>query len=444
MGEHALDLRVATAVSRTSLLCLSVSGCRVPLPLLEALSFTRDEIGDALLDLRRRSGCASQLALISTCERVELYAAWSEESDPSSLLQALADNRELPLPVVQEAAALTTDRQAARHLLRVTAGLESFVLGESDILAQVRMAARASRAAGAGGLELERLMATAVNTSRRVHRSTSFGEAGRSVAAAAVQLAAVENGHDLADRKVLVVGAGDVATQVADTAARLGATVTVCNRTKRHAERLAAAGAEVVDLSRLEDALATTDVAIFGTAAPHALLTAAQLDRARRGRTRPLLVIDLCVPRNVDSAVRDSSGVKLVDLADLRATGAVESEAVTRDVVRAEQIVEEELDRFLRWRTGRSAAASVRRLRADVEACVRSQVEPTTLGIPEDLRPVLEERVRRAVQRLAHGPTKRLLEAAEAGDDALVEALAGLFAAPSTQQCEHRGDLSSA
>jgi glutamyl-tRNA reductase len=247
------------------------------------------------------------------------------------------------------------------------------------------------------------------------------------VAASAVQLAAVENGGDLADRKVLVVGAGDVATQVADSAASLGAAVTVCNRTKRHADRFAAAGARVVDLARLEEALTTADVAIFGTAAPHALVTAAQLDRARRGQSHELLVIDLCVPRNVDAGVRVSSGVRLVDLADLRATGAVEDEGVTRDVVRAEQIVEEELDRFLRWRAGRSAAASIRRLRADVEACVRSQLEPTTLDVPDDLRPVLEERVRRAVQQLAHGPTKRILEAAEAGDDALVEALAGLF-----------------
>jgi glutamyl-tRNA reductase len=224
------------AANRAGLVCLSVPGCRVPLPLLEALSFARDEIQDALLDPQRRAG-ASQLCLIATCERVELYA-------------------------------------------------------------------------------------------------TSIGEAGRSVAAAAVQIAAVEDGGDLKGRRVLVVGAGEVATQVADSAARLGAAVTVCNRTRRRADCFVNAGATVVDLGRLLDVLSTADVAIFGTAAPDPLVNAAQLDGIRCARAQRLLVIDLCVPRNVDPSVRARSGVRLLDLADLRMTGAVENEAVTRDVAR--------------------------------------------------------------------------------------------------------------
>jgi glutamyl-tRNA reductase len=333
----------------------------------------------------------------------------------------------MPVAVVDESSDRFTGRQAARHLLRVTAGLESFVLGESDIVGQVRSAADASRAAGTGGLELERLLATAVNTSRRVHRSTSFGEGGRSVAAAAVHQAATDNGGDLAGRRVLVIGAGQVATEVATSAARLGAAVTVCNRTKRHADRFAAAGATVVDLSRLAEVLPTADLAIFGTAAPHRLLDAAQLAGLPGERARDLLIVDLCVPRNVDPAVRAVPGVRLVDLADLRRTAAHASEAVTRDVTRAEQIVDEELDRYLRWLAGRAAAVSVRRLRADVDACAQSQAELATRGLPEHLRPAVEDGVRRAVRRLAHGPTKRLMEAAAAGDEHLVAVLAGLF-----------------
>jgi glutamyl-tRNA reductase len=416
----------------TGLACLSVPGCRVPLPVLEALSFTRDELDGALHDLRRRTG-ASQVCLLSTCERTEIYATWDGEPDADALVSALAGNRGMPVAVVEESSDRFTGRQAARHLLRVTAGLESFVLGESDIVGQVRSAADASRAAGTGGLELERLLATAVNTSRRVHRSTSFGEGGRSVAAAAVHQAATDNGGDLAGRRVLVIGAGQVATEVATSAARLGAAVTVCNRTKRHADRFAAAGATVVDLSRLAEVLPTADLAIFGTAAPHRLLDAAQLAGPPAERARDLLIVDLCVPRNVDPAVRAVPGVRLVDLADLRRTAAHASEAVTRDVTRAEQIVDEELDRYLRWLAGRSAAVSVRRLRADVDACAQSQAELATRGLPEHLRPAVEDGVRRAVRRLAHGPTKRLLEAAEAGDHELVELLSGLFATPVPQ-----------
>jgi glutamyl-tRNA reductase len=413
----------------TSLVCLSVPGCRVPVSVLEALSFARAELGEALEDLHRRTG-ATQLCVLSTCERTEVYACWEGAGEASILVQAVAANRGLPSAVVQEAGTVLTGQHAARHLLRVATGLESFVLGERDIVGQVRAAADASRASQVSGLELERLLATAVNTSRRVHRSTGFGVGGRSVAAAAVTLAAAENGGDLADRHVLVVGAGQVATEVAESAARLGATVTVCNRTKRHADRLAAAGARVVDLARLVDVLPTSDVAIFGTAAPHRLLDAERLAPALGSRTRRLLVLDLCVPRNVDPDVGALPGADLVDLDELRAQGAPGSEAISRDVAQAERIVGEELDRYQRWLAGRAAATSVRQLRADLDRCARSQVEQAARDVPEELRPVLEDGIRRVVGRLAHGPTKRLIEAAEAGDDDLVAVLAGLFAVP--------------
>lgn len=414
-------------MKRVELACLSVSGCGAPLPLFEALSFTREQLQDALLDLRQRAG-ASQLCLLSTCERIELYATWPSRTEPAALVRALAENRGLPCSVVDEASNLLVGRDAAHHLLRVTAGLESFVLGESDIVGQVRMSAGASRASGEGGLEIERLMAAAVNTSRRVHRDTSLGEGGRSVAAAAVHLAAAGHGGDLSGRRVLVVGAGQVATEVAGAAGHLGAVVTVCNRTRRHAERLAAAGATVVDLGRLLDVLPTVDVAIFGTASPQRLVEAGQLARARLPQRQETLVIDLCVPRNVDPEVGALDGVRLVDLTGLRSAGGMENEALTRDVARAEEIVDLELERLMRWLAGRSAAESMRRLRADVETCARSQIEHGARGVPEEFRPLIEDTVRRAVQQLAHGPTKRLLEAAGDGDDQLVDVIAGLFA----------------
>ena len=411
----------------TTLACLSISGCRVPLPVLESVSFTRNELQPALLDLRERTG-AEQLCILSTCERTELYARWPGSADPRTLVHALAGHRGQRPGVVDEAASLHSGPDAARHLLRVTAGLESFVLGERDIVGQVRSAADASRTAGVSGLELERLIAAAVNTSRRVQRSTRLREGGRSVAAAAVYRAAANSGGDLVGQRVLVVGAGQVATEVAATATRLGAAVTVCNRTRRHAETLAAAGATVVDLSVLLDVVARTDLVIFGTAAPYRLLDAEHLAQARHGETQDLKIVDLCLPRNVDPMVRTITGVRLVDLDDLRLTDAPQSEAVTEDVARADQIVEVELDRYLRWQASRSAAAALRRLRSDVDAWAASQAHHASHGLPDHVRPVIEEAVRRAVRRLAHGPTKRLLEAAEAGDEQLVEVLAGLFA----------------
>ncbi len=420
---------MATAGMPADLACLSVPGTRIPLPVFEALSFARDEYTEALVDLKSRTG-ASQVCLLSTCERTEVYAALPAGRDPSILVEALAANRGVPFGVVDEVSTRLTGPEAARHLLRVTAGLESFVLGERDITGQVRTCADASRAAGVGGLELERLLATAVHTSRLVRRDTRLGEEGRSVAAAAVRMAAYSRGGDLRGLQVVVVGAGHVAAEVVADAGRLGARVTVCNRTRSRAERLAAAGATVVDLAELPEVLATADVAIFGTASPQRLLEADQLPSGGVESGRGLLVIDLCMPRNVAPAVGRIAGVTLVDLAHLRAAGAIDDGAVLHDLARAEEIVEGELNRYLRWIAGRSAAVSVSRLRADVEAYAQTQVDHATRGVPDDLRPLVEERVRRAVHQLAHGPTKRLLRAAEEGDERLVEVLAGLFAPP--------------
>jgi glutamyl-tRNA reductase len=411
---------------RSGLVCVAVTGVRAPMAVLEALSFPRDELSVTLPDLQRRAG-VSQVCLITTCERVELYAYDAAGPDPDDLVRALAASRGVPEHTVRDAAEVLTGRDAARHLLRVAAGLESFVLGENDIVGQVRAAAAASHEAGVGGLELERLVATAVNTSRRVRADTSFGESGRSVAAAAVRLAAQEYGGNLAGRSVLVVGGGEVAAQAVDTATRSGAAVTVCARTRRRAERLAEAGAHLVPLDRLLDLLPTADVVIFATASPEPLLSAPPLVQALDGSSHSLLVLDLCVPRNVHPAVRDVPGVRLLDLADLRAMSAVENEHLTRDVARADQVVADELDRYHHWSARRSAAASVQKLRADLEACVRTHTLEATRGVPEDLRPVVAESIRRGLHQLAHGPTRRLMEAAEAGDERLVEILGGIF-----------------
>jgi glutamyl-tRNA reductase len=164
------------------------------------------------------------------------------------LLRSLSTDREVPLDVVASAATSGTGERAAQHLLRVASGLESFVLGESEIAGQVRAAAAASRSVGAGGLELDRLMAAATSTSRRAHRHTALGATARSVAGAGVAAAAELSGGALTGRGVLVVGAGEVATTVVELATALGARVVVCNRTRRHADRFVAAGAAVVDL----------------------------------------------------------------------------------------------------------------------------------------------------------------------------------------------------
>ena len=425
----------------TSIACLTVAGAAVPLAFLERLSMRPD---DAPLLRRLLAGSgADQVVVLSTCERVELYAAWSGPARPDDLLVALATERRIAAAEVAAAAHAHVGEDAVRHLFRVVCGLESFVLGETDIVAQVRAAAAGARGSAVSGCELDRLLATAVSTSRRVHRRTGFGESTRSVADAAVETVAARIGSGasagpLVGRRVLVVGAGRLAASVVARAGRLGACVTVCNRTRRHADRFAAAGASVVTLDALPDALRSADAVILGTASPLRLIDAAMIRAARAGRRSAggdLVVVDACLPRNVEPGVRDLPGVVLLDLADLRADGTGPSLALTRDAEVAASIVEEEVHGFTRWLAGRDIVPMVRALRDDVDAYAAAEARRVAADVadelaarlPDEVATALRAAVHRSVRRLAHRPTELLVDAALAGDPATVAAISVLF-----------------
>jgi len=401
----------------TGLGCVSVGGCKAPLDLLERLAFSGAELAERIPRLRRAAG-ATAVAVLSTCQRVELYACWPGEPDLPALTAALAADRGVPEPAVSAAATAYAGDAAARHLLRVATGMESFVLGETEVAGQVRAAAEASRQAG-GDVALDRLLDTAVSAARRAHRCTGVAATSRSVASAAVDAVA----GDLPGRRLLLVGAGQVAATVVDRGVALGARVTVCNRTRRHADRFAAAGATVVDLAELPAELATADFAFLATAAPHPLVDA-ELLRGRRPAGGPrLTLVDLALPRNVHPSVREVPSVRLIDLADLR---AAEAPALVAEVAAVEQVIEAELARYRRWTAARGVGAALRRMRADAEEVARQEV--ARIDVPEEDRTVLERAVLRTVHRLTHATTRELLAAADAGDGALVERLAGLYA----------------
>jgi glutamyl-tRNA reductase len=415
----------------TAVTCLSVTGCQAGLPLLERLTFRRDDLAGCLPRLRARAG-ASGVTVLSTCQRVEVYATSPDLHDPRRLVAALAAERDVRAGVLDAAAAVRTGPDAVRHLLRVTAGLTSFVLGEREIVGQVRTAAEESRAAGVTTPELDRLLAAAVSASRRVHRETSFAAAGQSVAAAAVDAAAAHRGGGLVGCRLLVVGAGEVATVAIRRGVALGAEVTVANRTMRRAERLRNAGARVVDLGEMEAELAHTDLAILATAAPHALVDRGMLRSARGEAAPPLLLLDLSMPRNVDPSAREVDGVDVLDLDDLRRLTPSGAGGLASEVDLAERLVDHEAARYLRWLATRSAAAAVRRLRADADAVAYEEARRVARQLPAGLQDVVEKAVLRTARRLAHGATTGLLQAAEQGDDDLVAALSEVFGRPDT------------
>jgi glutamyl-tRNA reductase len=410
----------------TRLSCLSIAGCHVSLEVLERLAYSREELVGRLAALRTNSH-ASAVAVLSTCQRTEVYATWTDEPDDAALLAALASDRGISSRSLERVAMTCRDEAAARHLLRVASGLESFVLGETEIAGQVRAAADISRTAGGGDVVLDRLMDAAVSASRKGHRLTSIAVTSRSVASVAVDAVVVSNGGTIAGQRLLVVGAGSVAAVAVARAVDLGAIVTVCNRTRRSADRFVAAGAKVVDLAGLAECLATNDIAILATAAPHPLVDARILRSARPADAGSLTLVDLSLPRNVDPSVRALPSVRLIDLADLRAGGAGDAGDLADELAATEEIIETELRRYLRWLESRSAADSLRRLRRDAEDIAREELARITGGMAAEIRSPVEQALLRTVHRLVHGPTRELLAAAKAGDSRLVNLLAGLY-----------------
>jgi glutamyl-tRNA reductase len=418
----------------TGVSCLSVSACHAPLDVLERLSYSPQELAGRMASLRASSQ-ARAVAVLSTCQRTEVYATWPGEPDHPALLTALARDRGVPGRVLHPVVRAYRDDAAARHLLRVACGLESFALGEAEIAGQVRAAADIGRMAGGGDAELQRLMDAAISASRKRQRQTSILAASRSVAGVAVDAVTRSHGGTLAGQRLLVVGAGQVAAVVVARAAALDAVVTVCNRTRRHADRFAAAGATVADLAGLTGCLAASDIAILATAAPHPLVDTRVLRSARAAGAGHLTLVDLSLPRNVDPAVRALPGIRLIDLADLRSEGKGDGADLAHDLAATEKIIETELRRYLRWLAGRSASAALRRLRSGAEQIARQETARLAGELPAEMRPAVERALLRTVHRLVHKPTLELRAAAQAGDHGLVDVLAGLFdAAPSASE----------
>ena len=321
-----------------------MTAAHASLDVLERLSYPRGELAGRLTTLRASSGASAVAVLCSTCQRTEVYASWPSSVNQDALLMALARDRGLP-PALRPVVRGYAGEAAARHLLRVASGLESFVLGEAEIAGQVRAAASISQSAGRGDAVLGRLMDAAIRASRKRHRDTSLTAATRSVASVAVDAVTRARGGSIACQRLLVVGRARSPRSWWPRAAAQQAAVTVCNRTRRTPDRLAAAGAAVADLGDLAACLAASDIAVLATGAPEPLVSVPMLRSARTAGAGPLTLVDLSMPRNVDPAVRALPWVRLIDLAGLRSAGLADAGDLAHDLAAAEEIIEEELQR---------------------------------------------------------------------------------------------------
>jgi glutamyl-tRNA reductase len=410
------------------LLALGVSHKTAPVALRERLAF-----GEAqALELARQLVAGPQIdeaIVICTCNRSEVYLVVGDsvraETEVLGLLAERAGIR--PTELAQHIYS-PRNCDAARQLYRVTAGLESMILGEAEIQGQVKRAYEAALAAGVTGPLLNRLFAAALTTGKRVRSETGIATSRVSVPSVAVDLAQDVLG-DLSERHVVILGAGETSELTAQALARQGAgTIFVANRHADRARSLAQRfGGSVVGLEGLPEQLLRADIVVSSTSSPHPIVGAEEVttvmaQRARQspatgdapqGARRPLLLIDIAVPRDIDPACGDVQGVTLYDIDDLQAVVKRNLGARAQIVPRAEQIVQEEIGRFARWLGQAEVLPTVAALRERADALV-AQILAENAGRWESASERDLERVeaiaRAAVSRLLHEPTVRLRE----------------------------------
>jgi glutamyl-tRNA reductase len=433
----------------SELLALGISHKTAPVALRERLAFTEQEARDFAIQATATEE-VREAVVISTCNRTEVYLVVGDpvqaEGDVLGLLARRAGIR--PTELAQEIYS-PRNCDAARQLYRVTAGLESMIVGEAEIQGQVRRAHEAAMRAGSTGAFSNRLFAAALTTGKRVRTETEIGSSRVSVPSVAVDLAQSVLGG-LADRHVVILGAGETSELTARALAEQGAgTMFVANRHADRALSLAQRfGGSVVGLDDLPDQLLQADIVVSSTSSPHPIVGREELElvmgqrRKRSPPTRALLLIDIAVPRDIDAACGELEGVTLYDIDDLQTVVARNLDTRASEVPRAEEIVEEEIQRFARWLGQLEVLPTVSALREHGNALVE-QVLAENAGRWEtassrDIARI--EAVARAVMsRLLHEPTIRLRSLSEERGHASLELVRELFGLREDEPAEAAG-----
>ena len=413
----------------SELLGLGVSHKTAPLELRERLSLTEGRAVSALRELTAAAGI-HEAAAISTCNRTELYLIVSDPVEAeSTALGVLSRQAEIrPTELLGHLYSYRSS-EAARHLLRVTAGLDSMIVGEAEIQGQVKRAYELALVEGATGPILNRLFRGALTSGGRVREETAIAEKGVSIPSVAVELARRALGN-LSERRVLVIGAGDTAELVAKALVARGVrTVFVANRHYDRAIGLAQRFDGVaVRFDELPGELEAADIVVSATNSPHHIVERDGLEQVMETRSgRPLLLVDIAVPRDIEPECREIAGVSVYDIDDVQQI--VERNASGREAEArgAERIIEAELDRFERWLASLEVVPTIAALRGRGEEVVRrvlAENENRWENLSDADRERVETLARAVASRLLHEPTLRMRRAA--GSDDAYEYLSAL------------------
>jgi len=387
-----------------------------PLALLEKLTIDERLMGKYLDDLVGRDHI-SEAVIVSTCNRIEIFVAAEKFHGAYRDVRDFISDVTFTLPEeFADHLEVTHDADAVRHLFSVAAGLESVVVGEHEILGQVRSAWATARDAGAAGSVLNLLFRHALEAGKRARTETTISHHVTSVSHAAV-IMADDAVAGLSDSDVVVVGAGSMARGVADfVAARTSRPVTVLNRTEERAVDLAADADHAGGLDQLPARLAAADVVFCATSAPTGVIDVDMVTRALAARSgRPLLLVDIAVPRDVAPEVAALDGVTLLDMEGLRSFAERGLSKRREEIPAVEAIVEDEVDRYLSASSARSVTPLIVELRTRGESVVADELQrhaAKLAGLEPAQRELVEGLVRGAVAKLLHEPTVALKDAA--------------------------------
>jgi glutamyl-tRNA reductase len=417
----------------SDLLVLGVSHHTASLALREQLALTEGRAA-GVLNALVSEGPISEAVALSTCNRTELYLVATDSVEAETAgLGVLA--REAGIPPTELLGPLYSQRgaDAAKHLYRVTAGLDSMILGEAEIQGQVKRAYELALVEGATGPILNRMFRGALTAGKRARTETAVGEKGVSIPSVAVELAQ-RNLGDLSARRVLLIGAGETSELTARALAARGSdAVFIANRGYNRAISLAERfGGNAVRIDELPTQLANADIVVSTTNSPHHLIERSELELIMGQRERrPLLVIDLAVPRDVDPECREIEGVSLYDVDEVQAIVERNASGREAEARRAGGIIDSELSRFERWLGSQEVMPTVSALRERADTIVDQVLSENTTRW-ESLSATDRERVemlaRAIANRLLHEPTVRLKGAADRDDAYLqVSALRELF-----------------
>ncbi len=445
--RHGAPAYNSDVSEHVNVITLGLNHTTAPLDLRGRLAFAPEQMGPALLGLRQRLAgvqyASPEAALVSTCNRTELYVATpGSQAQAHELLRPamdwLAEAGGIHSSVLQSHSYVKEDRAAARHAFRVASGLDSMVLGEPQILGQMKQAVRLADEAGTLGTTLHQLFQRSFSVAKEVRTSTEIGAHSISMAAAAVRLAS-QLFEDLAQIKVLFVGAGEMIELVATHfAARAPKGLALANRTLERGERLASRfGGQAMRLADMPNRLHEFDAVISCTASTLPIIGLGAVERALKARRRrPMFMVDLAVPRDIEPEVARLSDVYLYTVDDLSALVQTASEKRQAAVEQAEAIIDAGVVSFAHWLEQRAAVPLIQALnrQADDWGAAEMARAQKLLAKGEPVEQVLQALARGLTQKMLHG-TLAELHAAEGQERArLTETVSRLFLRQSTRQ----------